>query len=170
MKDVAKQLKTTGHFDALSDTELDVLVQALSVLDLSDGQRLFEEGDPGDSLHVILSGEVRVTQDRGDGSEPVHLGRMEAGELIGLVSLIDRGPRSATCTAVGATRVGVLNQAAFTLMHEGSPELVLHFQLLVARQLARDSRSLNDVLVRAMLAPSRETSSGPSLSNDLKLS
>ena len=57
------------------------------------GQVLFSQEQPSDGLYLIERGEVEVTA-RIPGDETVTLARMGAGELLGELSLLDRGRRS----------------------------------------------------------------------------
>jgi CRP-like cAMP-binding protein len=163
-----ERLSSTPHFQELDPSELDTLAEAMEVIEAEDGRVFIRAGQRGDGCFFVVEGSVGVSHER-DG-QTVLLHALGPGELFGIVSLLDGGNRSATCSAVGPTTVAWLPAAAFTLLHEGKPALVLHFQKLVARQLASDTRKLNATLVRAMLAQ-QEGQAGPgaSLSGELHL-
>ncbi len=55
---------------------------------------MFSEGDTGDSLFMILAGEVEVL--KRFGAEPEVVGRLGPGEYFGEMALLGRHPRSAT--------------------------------------------------------------------------
>ena len=163
-----ERLVRTPHFQELDAAELDALADAMEVIEAEDGHVLVREGERGDGCFLVVDGSVRVSRVREGRTIVLH--DLRPGELFGIVSLLDRGNRSATCSAVGPTTVAWLPAAAFTLLHEGNPALVLHFQKLVARQLASDTRKLNATLVRAMLAQQEgEPAPGASLSGELHL-
>lgn len=145
-----ERLRATRHFQELDAGELDALASAMQVIEAEDGHVFLREGDRADGCYLVVEGQVRVTHER-DG-EVHQLKQLRPGDLFGLVALLDHGRRSATCSSVGASTCAWLPAAAFTLLHEGNPVLALHFQKLVARQLARDARTLNDALVAAMRA------------------
>lgn len=68
-------------------------------------QFLFEEGDPGDTLFLILSGSFEVLK-REDGTDTRHrLALLKTGQSIGEVSLLDSGPRSGAVRAVEDSEV-----------------------------------------------------------------
>lgn len=164
-----ERLTSTPQFHELSPNELESLAAAMELIEAEDGQVLIKEGARGDGCYFIVDGAVRISHDRDKASH--HIQDLEPGELFGLVALLDDGARSATCTANGPTTVAWLPSAAFTMLHEGSPKLVLHFQKLVVRQLAHDARGLNAALVRAMVANEQgDARSGSSLSGELHLS
>ena len=162
------RLTSTAQFQELSPDEIDVLASAMELIEGEDGHTFIEEGTRGDGCFLIVDGAVRVSHERDGKAHAIQ--DLQPGELFGLVALLDDGKRSATCTALGATTVAWLPSAAFTMLHEGSPQLVLHFQKLVVRQLAHDARGLNAALVRAMLSKEDGGATGDSLSGELHLS
>lgn len=164
-----ERLTSTPQFQELNPEELESLAAAMELIEAEDGHVFIEEGERGDGCYFIVNGRVRISHDR-DGKSH-HVQELEPGQLFGLVALLDDGARSANCTAVGPTSVAWLPAAAFTMLHEGNPKLVLHFQKLVVRQLAHDARALNAALVRAMLAKEKgdAPSAGSSLSGELHL-
>lgn len=81
------------------------------------GQALFHEGDAGDALYVILSGQVEIR--RG----PNRVATCGAGECIGEIAVLDARPRSATATATGPTRCLSIGAGDFDDLHETAPGL-----------------------------------------------
>lgn len=167
--DLRARLAATPKFQELEPAELEALAAAMESVEAEDGEVLVREGEQGDGCYLVVEGLVRVSHGEGEGAKILQ--DLEPGDLFGMLSLIDDGVRSATCTAVGETKLAWMPAGAFTMLHEGSPALVLHFQKLVARQLAHDARALNESLVRAMLSSKDEPDSGSdSLSGELFLS
>jgi CRP-like cAMP-binding protein len=60
----------------------------------TEGQILFREGDPADSVFRLLSGTVDILREL-DG-DPILLGTVGAGQLIGEMGVVENRPRSAT--------------------------------------------------------------------------
>ncbi len=163
-----ERLTSTAQFRELSAEEIDSLAAAMELIEAEDGHVFIKEGARGDGCFFIIEGCVHVAHDRDGQSHPIR--ELQPGELFGLVALLDDGNRSATCTAVGPTSAAFLPSGAFTMLHEGNPKLVLHFQKLVVRQLAHDARALNTALVRAMVANEQgDAGGGDSLSGELHL-
>lgn len=71
------------------------------------GERIFHQGDPGDSLYVVVEGLVKVVVVSEHGDEMV-LVTLREGDSFGELALIDGRPRSATAEAAEATTVLVL--------------------------------------------------------------
>ncbi|MFT3700232.1 MAG: cyclic nucleotide-binding domain-containing protein [Kofleriaceae bacterium] len=93
----AEALAATPLFSGLSQEALEALVAELQLVQLSDGEVLFHEGDPGDALYVIVEGEVAV---QAEGPPRVEMARLGPGSFIGEVALMTDQPRSATVTAI----------------------------------------------------------------------
>jgi CRP/FNR family cyclic AMP-dependent transcriptional regulator len=75
-----------------------------------DGEILFEEGNSGDWVYVVLSGEVEVSKTV-DGKTFI-LGTLKPGEVFGELALIGAVRRTATTRALGATRVGIVDRGS----------------------------------------------------------
>ena len=90
------------------------------------GEQVFEEGDAGDSLFMILSGEVEVLK-RFDGKEVV-VGTLGPGEYFGEMALLGPHPRSATIRARTAMDVLVLPRADFSALTGSLPEFRKGFE------------------------------------------
>jgi NADH:ubiquinone reductase (H+-translocating) len=81
------------------------------------GEIVFEEGDAGDSLYMILAGEVEVR--KRFGAEPQVVRTLGPGEYFGEMALLGRDPRSAGTRALSALDVLVLPASDFSALAEG---------------------------------------------------
>jgi CRP/FNR family transcriptional regulator/CRP/FNR family cyclic AMP-dependent transcriptional regulator len=77
------------------------------------GTAVFHQDAPGDRLYLIVSGSVKITRAGRDGRE-VTLAVLREGAFFGEMALLDGQPRSATATAVQATRLLLLDREHFT--------------------------------------------------------
>jgi CRP-like cAMP-binding protein len=98
------------------------------------GDVLFREGDKGTEFFVIRSGRVRVDQ---HGETVRELG---AGEWFGELALLDRGPRSATVTALEDMEMLVVNELEFSSLIDEVPGLAHQLLATIAMRL-RESES-----------------------------
>jgi CRP-like cAMP-binding protein len=76
------------------------------------GEVIFHEGDPGDALHVVASGSVKIVLSSAVGEEAI-IATLHPGDFFGELSLLDGAPRSATATAVEATETVSLPRQTF---------------------------------------------------------
>jgi CRP-like cAMP-binding protein len=82
--------------DALDDAQLDALAASVRKVECDRGSALMREGDPGESVLVIVSGTVNVSV----AGRPQTVASLGAGDIVGEMSLLTGAPRSATVTAV----------------------------------------------------------------------
>ena len=88
-------------FKSLTDGELEKVAGLMTDVMVDDGDWIFREGDPGDSLFVILGGAVDICQEIQPGVEKV-LVTLPAGACFGEMVLVDPGKRSASARSSAA--------------------------------------------------------------------
>jgi len=76
---------------------LDRIADATGELSFAPGHAIVQQGQVGNGLYIVVSGQVRIVA--GDGE----LARLGPGEFFGELSVIDQQPRNATAYADGAT-------------------------------------------------------------------
>jgi CRP/FNR family cyclic AMP-dependent transcriptional regulator len=102
---------------------------------------IFHEGDPGDSLHVVVEGRVKITRESAEGDEAIVV-VLQAGDSFGELVLLDGAPRSATATAMEPTETMTMARSTFVeLVEGGSP-----FRTQLLAGIARRIRRLTDQL------------------------
>lgn len=94
-------------FSACNDKEFSQIASLTDEMPFDEGQVLAREGRPGSQCFVVAEGEARLSV---DGEEVAVVG---PGAIIGEMSLLDAGPRSATVTAITPMRVFVLAHREF---------------------------------------------------------
>ncbi len=108
------------------------------------GEELFFEGDPGDSIWIILSGRVEVYKNiRGDVDRT--LASLGAGDVIGEMSFIDQSRRSAGARTSEASEFQILSAAAFRKIQAEQPAIAAGFYRNIASILADRVRNTNDL-------------------------
>jgi CRP-like cAMP-binding protein len=73
---------------------------------------VFHQGDPGDTLHVITEGAMKIVLPSPEGEEAI-IATLRPGDFFGELALLDGGTHSATVTAVEAATTLALPRAAF---------------------------------------------------------
>jgi len=112
------------------------LLEQLEIQELSGGEYLFRQGDPGDSLYFLIRGRLQVWLDANDTNEsPQMLGEMLPGESVGEVALISGDSRSASMKAVRDSMLIKINQQLFEQLVQNHPGLVLKIANNVAKLL-----------------------------------
>ncbi len=87
--------------------EIEALARSIEPVEAAPGERVVEEGEPGDRFYVIASGELDVT---GNG---IHLATLGRGDSFGEIALLRQIPRTATVIARTACRLDTLAGPAF---------------------------------------------------------
>jgi CRP-like cAMP-binding protein len=135
-------LKTVPLFEPLSPDDLNTLASLATMSELADGELLFSEGAEANELLFVISGSIRLTCQPGDGPEIV-VGYVQAGDILGEMSVIDPAPRSASArSAEGAVVLHLSREHFDTFIGEGHP--VARVMLIAIRQMMTQRiRTLN---------------------------
>jgi len=91
-------------FEVLSEDERNALVREMELESHDEGSVIISEGQPGSSMYVIASGEVKVFTN-GAGGSSLYLARLGEGDFFGEVSMLNGKPRTATITASQRTEL-----------------------------------------------------------------
>lgn len=90
-------LRSAPLFAGLPAPAILPVANLCSEVELDSGEELFQAGEMGDSLYVIVHGSVRVERDA------TTLATLTTGECVGEMAALDWEPRSATIVAEGPT-------------------------------------------------------------------
>jgi len=93
-------LARVPFFTDLLPDELDRIRDGMEVINLQSGEILFREGDPGEHMYIIVSGELEILMAPATTNELI-LNILHAGEYLGEMSLITGAPRTASVRARG---------------------------------------------------------------------
>jgi signal transduction histidine kinase len=130
------------------------------------GAEVFKEGDAGDALYVVKSGQVQISAVIGSGERQV-LSRVPPGEMFGELAIIDNQPRSATAMAEVETTVYMVPRDAMVTMLNRSPQ----FSFSMMREMTQRLREFNRQYIRQLLQAERMALVGrfaSSIVHDLK--
>ncbi|MGZ8852052.1 MAG: cyclic nucleotide-binding domain-containing protein [Thermoanaerobaculia bacterium] len=92
-------------FEVLNDTEREALVREMELESHEEGSVIISEGEPGTSMYVISSGEVKVFTRNTNKTGSVYLAKLGEGDFFGEVSVLTGKPRTATITASRPTEL-----------------------------------------------------------------
>ncbi|MBP6772787.1 MAG: Crp/Fnr family transcriptional regulator [Gemmatimonadaceae bacterium] len=110
------------------------------------GAVIVSEGDPGDALYVVRSGEVKVVLIGEDGRE-VLLNILGIGEHFGELSLIDGRPRSAHVVSTHASSLLILRRADFRRQVEQSPSVAWGLMIELSRRLRQADGTIGSLVL-----------------------
>lgn len=163
-----------GKFDLANPSETGIGARKTYQRSLSPGETVFEEGDPGDQLYIVQSGEVELTRETSEHQRVV--ARVGPGDFFGELGVVLGGTRTARAVAVSSTRLIALDRETLEGMCLEQPAIAIRMiRILVSRLIEAERRlsilGADDLLrpvVRAMLRYG-ETMDGDGMSVPLKL-
>lgn len=136
-------LQEVPLFPGVLRQELSLLATACRPRHYRRHQVIFERGDPGDTFHIVQSGQVRIILSSPDGDE-ILLALMQPGDFFGELSLLDGLPRSATAVANKPTITLTLARSGFQRSMERTPQLARHIIHTLSARLRRTNVLLGD--------------------------
>jgi CRP-like cAMP-binding protein len=128
-------LKTINLFNSTPDEILADVAALLEEIELPSGSTIFQKGDAGDCMYIIVSGHVKVH----DGDHIVNT--LHDGDVFGEMAMLDPEPRLASVTALEETKLLRLDQQPFFELMEDRVEVaygVIHVLSGRLRHLVRD--------------------------------
>ncbi|MHB8418738.1 MAG: Crp/Fnr family transcriptional regulator [Myxococcales bacterium] len=111
---------------------------------LEPGERLFEEGEPGDSMYVVQSGRVRLF--RRVGPIEVNIAILGPGELLGEMAVLEGLPRTACALAAESSVVVELDRGVFESMVRENGEIALRILRKLSARLREADRQIGAFL------------------------
>jgi hypothetical protein len=105
-------LREVPMFSKLSPEDLEQIAEIAQEQLYSSGTLVCREGDPGNTLFIIVSGNVQVL--RKSGKTETILATRGPGEFVGEMAILESAPRIATLKASGEVRVLTIEGDAFT--------------------------------------------------------
>jgi CRP-like cAMP-binding protein len=138
-------LKRIHLFYGLEESEIIAVAEQLDEAPYPAGAVIFEQNSKAESFYLIYRGNVKIVRKR-EGKERV-LATLVKDDYFGEMALIERHPRSGTCTAVTDTLLLVLSRDHFHNLLKTAPHLRVNFDVAIA------SRKLAGSLQFKWLAP-----------------
>ena len=129
----AESLQTFSIFRRLSPATIDQLQSELTVEHVNGGETLFQQGDDGDCLYVVVFGRLRVSIRDEAGDRIIR--EMGRGEVVGEMAILTGEPRSATVRAVRDTELLRLSKDGFERAVVHNPAAMLDISRLIVHRL-----------------------------------
>ncbi|HET7199144.1 MAG TPA: cyclic nucleotide-binding domain-containing protein [Burkholderiales bacterium] len=137
----AAQLQAVALFQSLDESGLRALAERARQRSLAAGRLVFKEGEPADSMYVVLSGSVKIFLQNAAGKEVV-LDTKKAGEYFGEM-MLDHRPRSASIMTLEDSEFAVISRddfQGFLRQHPEAAEQVILNLIRVTRDMNQRTR------------------------------
>lgn len=129
-------LRGVELFDQIASEDLVSVAQVCEEVSFAAGTQFITQGEPGDSLYILVDGEVNILME-GMGTV-YHRG---SKSVIGEMAIISRNPRSAHCVAVTDIALLRVDNDSFWALMEERPKLTMGVIRVLSRRLDEANNS-----------------------------
>jgi len=136
-------LAVIPFFNSFTGCEIDRLVDAAGVVELSRGEYLFREGEPARACYVVVRGAVETSVVR-DRRYPLSV--LGPGRICGTGSLVTHRQRTNDTRVRSAATLLEFDQSSFERLYVGDAPECLKFQRVVSENLLRDRKAADNLL------------------------
>ena len=134
-------LRRVPLFSGLTEAQIERLAAGSVRRNFPKGRVIVTEGEPSQSLYILLSGRAKVQRSDTEGKEVI-LAVIGPGECFGEMSLIDESPRSASVITIETSDFMAINKESFKSMMMSSPEMCLRIMAGLVRRLREADRKI----------------------------
>ncbi len=129
-------LKKVTLFDELNSDILIAIAEVAEEKEFQSNEVVFHENDIGDTLYLIVFGEVEIsTIDTGGQKRKLNV--LKSAEVFGEMSLFDSRPRSATATALKPARLLAIRKNQFRDLISDYPEIMFEMYRVAIERLRK---------------------------------
>lgn len=130
-----QMLGSVGLFEGLSKKELSQIHRQAREGEFMPDEVIVNEGEPGVGFHLIISGRAKVLAGK------KNIANLGPGDFFGELSLIDRGPR--TATVVAQTKLKTLSLVSWEFMPllDRNPAMARKILIEVTHRLRNERKS-----------------------------
>jgi len=127
-------LKDIEIFSDLSPSELAAIAAVTKELNYPEGRTVIKQNDVGETVFLVINGEVEVIKELMDGTEMV-LDSIQKGDSFGEMALIENEPRSATVRTTKDSRFLILHQQEFKETAMEYPRIALKICMVLSSRI-----------------------------------
>jgi CRP/FNR family transcriptional regulator len=120
------------------------------------GTPLMRQSEMGDTMHIILSGLVRVERAHPQLQEPLRMADLGPGEVIGAMGFLDQAPRAATVTALETTETVEFDARTVAEVFQRYPEVAATLLGMFSQRF----RTTDELAAAVLGSTSRATHAG----------
>lgn len=139
--DVAVLIRRTPFFAAFGEDTLALLSKSAELRELSPGVVVVHEGDPGQSLFIVVAGLLRVSK-RSDGMDDRAVGQLAPGDVFGEMSLLTGAARSTSVTTTTPTMLVEISKEHLEPILTNHPSIIAELSQLQADRMATNESIL----------------------------
>lgn len=145
MQSVQETLARAGIFQGVDPDAVVNLISQMQTESFPRGTTIFDEGEPGDTLYIIIDGKVKLARHAPDGRENL-LSVMGPSDMFGELSIFDPGPRTSSAVCVTEVEAATMDSEMLRTWINDHPEISQQLLRVLARRLRRTNASLADLI------------------------
>ena len=143
-KTTSEFLVGVSIFENLTPEQLQPLSEKMRARKYHRGEVVFHQDDPGDRMHIIVQGRVRISLDSYDGREK-DIALLNPGDCFGEMALLDGSNRSANATAVDDIETLVLLREDFIKFIGEYPQVAAQTTAVLTNRLRNANQMMGDM-------------------------
>jgi CRP/FNR family cyclic AMP-dependent transcriptional regulator len=147
MSPLVSLLAEVPLFQLLDNDERAALAQMMEQANFASGYKIFQEGEPGDRMYVVCSGEVELAT-RDKLGQKLVLTTASRGDLFGELSLLDHGARNAQATVLQDAALLVLDRGTLIDFIRRRPEAALDMMAVMGNRMRTTTNRLRQMATR----------------------
>lgn len=128
----------------LAEEDLRALAAHGRVHSYRSGEAIFREGEPGDSLHIVVEGNIRIVVLSPAGEEAT-VAMLGPGEFVGDLALLDGRPRSASAITSEPVKTLVVTRSDFSEWLKQRPQAAFALLEALSLRVRRTNEALADL-------------------------
>lgn len=136
-----KFLKNVFLFKEISEQSLYTLADYVKEKSYKKSEIIFNEGEEGNNLYIIISGKVKIIKSDKNGKEKI-IAILKEKDSFGEMALLTREQRSATVQALTDVETLIINAIDFENLIKKEPTIPLNIIKTLSERLARTDRQL----------------------------
>jgi AAA ATPase domain/Cyclic nucleotide-binding domain len=130
--EILDELRQIDFLRHMGDQELHLLLPGVTLLKFAAGETIVSEGDTGDAMYIIRSGEVEVMTHATAGAHELHIRNLRRPAFFGEMALLTGKPRSATVRARTDIELLGLSRNGFLELFKSRPEAAAKIKEMIA--------------------------------------
>jgi CRP-like cAMP-binding protein len=138
-------LRSSPLFGGMDSDSARSLISLMTRMELTRGDTIFNEGDDGQALYIVVRGKVKLARTARDGRENL-LALLGVGDMLGELSVFDPGPRLSRAHAVEDSIVYELPKAVLDPWLDEHLEMSRHMLRALAQRIRRISNTMADLV------------------------
>jgi CRP/FNR family transcriptional regulator, cyclic AMP receptor protein len=139
-------IKNIPLFSELTDQEVTLLAASGSRQRMPNKNVIFQEGDSGEVLFIILSGKVKVILAGKNGKEFI-LSYLGPGSFFGEMAILESAPRSASVITVEPSEFFLLGQKHLTELLRNHPDIAMKILKNLSQRLRKISEQVRSLVM-----------------------